>query len=134
MGVSPPLQQRGLQGPWDWLLREPGARSVTPFPSARRGGPCKRTTRMLPGSFRAFFFLFVSHLSCKPKYAYKQKKASAKAEAMQHPCCPFAERRGFEPLKHFWRLLTFQASQFNHSCTSPFWCDKGNYFFDNSCA
>ena len=40
--------------------------------------------------------------------------------------CPVAERRGFEPLKHFWRLLTFQASQFNHSCTFPFRVDKGS--------
>ena len=39
-----------------------------------------------------------------------------------------AERRGFEPLKHFWRLLTFQASQFNHSCTSPFRVTKVNLF------
>lgn len=31
-----------------------------------------------------------------------------------------AERRGFEPLKRFWRLLAFQAGQFNHSCTFPF--------------
>ena len=39
-----------------------------------------------------------------------------------------AERRGFEPLKHFWRLLTFQASQFNHSCTSPFRVTKVHLF------
>lgn len=30
-----------------------------------------------------------------------------------------AERRGFEPLKRFGRLLAFQAGQFNHSCIFP---------------
>ena len=32
----------------------------------------------------------------------------------------FAERGGFEPPKRFWRLLAFQAGQFNHSCIFPF--------------
>ena len=31
----------------------------------------------------------------------------------------FAERRGFEPRKHFWRLHAFQACLFNHSSISP---------------
>ena len=30
-----------------------------------------------------------------------------------------AERMGFEPMKHFWRLHTFQACLFNHSSISP---------------
>ena len=30
-----------------------------------------------------------------------------------------AEREGFEPSKHFWRLQTFQVCAFNHSATSP---------------
>lgn len=80
------------------------------------------------------FLAFKGLRSIKIGVPLKHKK---KASAVLKPCnicVPFAERRGFEPLKHFWRLLTFQASQFNHSCTSPFWCDKGNYFFDKSCA
>ena len=34
-------------------------------------------------------------------------------------CKIFAERRGFEPRKHFWRLHAFQACLFNHSSISP---------------
>jgi hypothetical protein len=30
-----------------------------------------------------------------------------------------AERKGFEPLNHFWRLHTFQACAFDHSAISP---------------
>ena len=30
-----------------------------------------------------------------------------------------AERQGFEPWIRFWRILTFQASAFDHSATSP---------------
>ena len=30
-----------------------------------------------------------------------------------------AERVGFEPTNTFWVLLTFQASAFDHSATSP---------------
>ena len=32
----------------------------------------------------------------------------------------FAERKGFEPLKRFRRLHTFQACAFDHSAISPF--------------
>ena len=31
----------------------------------------------------------------------------------------FAERAGFEPAIHFWRIHAFQACLFNHSSTSP---------------
>ena len=31
-----------------------------------------------------------------------------------------AERAGFEPAKHFWRLHAFQACLFNHSSISPY--------------
>ncbi len=34
-----------------------------------------------------------------------------------------AEREGFEPPIHFWRIHTFQACSFNHSDTSPFYWD-----------
>jgi hypothetical protein len=30
-----------------------------------------------------------------------------------------AERQGFEPWIRFWRILTFQASAFDHSATAP---------------
>jgi hypothetical protein len=30
-----------------------------------------------------------------------------------------AEREGFEPSIRFWRILTFQASAFDHSATAP---------------
>ena len=30
-----------------------------------------------------------------------------------------AERMGFEPMNHFWRLHTFQACAFDHSAISP---------------
>ena len=37
--------------------------------------------------------------------------------------CPeeqdLAEREGFEPSIRFWRILTFQASAFDHSATAP---------------
>ena len=32
---------------------------------------------------------------------------------------PVAEREGFEPSIRFWRILTFQASAFDHSATAP---------------
>ena len=91
---------------------------VTPFPSARRGALANEQQRCCMALPEPSFFV------CKPSFvqardAYKQKKLQQKLK----PCnvfVAFAERRGFEPLKHFWRLLTFQASQFNHSCTSPF--------------
>ena len=34
---SPPLRQKGLQGPWELATARAEARAVTPFPSARRG-------------------------------------------------------------------------------------------------
>ena len=41
-----------------------------------------------------------------------------------------AERKGFEPLIHFWRIYTFQAYSFNHSDTSLFPNAKvTKYFF-----
>ena len=33
--------------------------------------------------------------------------------------CISAERMGFEPMNHFWRLHTFQACAFDHSAISP---------------
>ena len=43
-----------------------------------------------------------------------------------------AERRGFEPLKRFGRLLAFQAGQFNHSCIFPFCEGKDSIFLIKS--
>ena len=41
-----------------------------------------------------------------------------------------AERKGFEPSIHFWRIYTFQAYSFNHSDTSLFPNAKvTKYFF-----
>jgi hypothetical protein len=34
-------------------------------------------------------------------------------------CERLAERVGFEPTIHFWRIHTFQACSFDHSDTSP---------------
>ncbi len=34
-------------------------------------------------------------------------------------CDWLAEREGFEPSIRFWRILTFQASAFDHSATAP---------------
>ncbi len=36
-----------------------------------------------------------------------------------------AEREGFEPSIRFWRILTFQASAFDHSATAPHALDRG---------
>ena len=36
-----------------------------------------------------------------------------------------AEREGFEPSIRFWRILTFQASAFDHSATAPHALDEG---------
>lgn len=36
-----------------------------------------------------------------------------------------AEREGFEPSIRFCRILTFQASAFDHSATAPHWLWKG---------
>ena len=36
-----------------------------------------------------------------------------------------AEREGFEPSIRFWRILTFQASAFDHSATAPRALDRG---------
>jgi hypothetical protein len=33
--------------------------------------------------------------------------------------CEMAEREGFEPSIRFCRILTFQASAFDHSATAP---------------
>ena len=35
-----------------------------------------------------------------------------------------AEREGFEPSIRFWRILTFQASAFDHSATAPHALDR----------
>ena len=35
-----------------------------------------------------------------------------------------AEREGFEPSIRFWRILTFQASAFDHSATAPHALDE----------
>ncbi len=37
---------------------------------------------------------------------------------------PVAEREGFEPSIRFWRILTFQASAFDHSATAPHALDR----------
>ena len=77
----PSLFAKGLQGGLlrvvgerNWLLREPMARFVTPIPSLPRAS-LQTLAIGLRGSL-SHFFLFVSLLSCKPEYAYKQKKAS----------------------------------------------------------
>ena len=36
-----------------------------------------------------------------------------------------AEREGFEPSIRFWRILTFQASAFDHSATAPHVLERG---------
>ncbi len=36
-----------------------------------------------------------------------------------------AEREGFEPSIRFWRILTFQASAFDHSATAPHALERG---------
>ena len=102
----------------DWLLRELWARSVTPFPSARRGGPCKLRHKARTPPI-GVLFIHIGYRPSKLAVPYMHKKPLQKQRSFGL-YAPFAERRGFEPLKHFWRLLTFQASQFNHSCTSPF--------------
>ena len=38
---------------------------------------------------------------------------------------PVAEREGFEPSIRFWRILTFQASAFDHSATAPRALEEG---------
>src|SRR5213076_2236428 len=37
-----------------------------------------------------------------------------------------AEREGFEPSIRFWRILTFQASAFDHSATAPHALEAGS--------
>ena len=37
-----------------------------------------------------------------------------------------AEREGFEPSIRFWRILTFQASAFDHSATAPHALEAGH--------
>ncbi len=37
-----------------------------------------------------------------------------------HSLNKLAERKGFEPPIHFWRIHAFQACSLNHSDTSPF--------------
>jgi hypothetical protein len=43
----------------------------------------------------------------------------AKSRAVPQDLFSFAERVGFEPTNHFWRLHTFQACAFDHSAISP---------------
>ena len=71
MGVSPPLRQRGLQGPWGLAT---SLRSVTPFPLRSPRGPLQTNNKDVAWLFQSLLFLFVSLLLCKPEYAYKQKK------------------------------------------------------------
>ncbi len=168
--ADPSPSAKGLQGPLvegfgrgDWLLRRPLVCSVTPFPSARRRGPCKRA-QSIAWLQRSRFFCVHSALQAslgrykhKKRLRYSSKPSNSlclcgrrgirtpgsvkingfqdrrnrplchPSSRVQLPVTPScrAERRGFEPLKRFWRLLTFQASQFNHSCTFPFRADKG---------
>ena len=44
-----------------------------------------------------------------------------------------AERAGFEPAKHFWRLHAFQACLFNHSSISPYFGLHNTIFFKIGC-
>ena len=41
-----------------------------------------------------------------------------------HYWSKMAEREGFEPSIRFWRILTFQASAFDHSATAPHALDE----------
>ena len=59
----------------------------------------------------------------------KQVWQSCKTQMPAMPAFSYwAEREGFEPSKDFWPLHTFQACQFNHSCTSPKGCASYNYY------
>ena len=46
-------------------------------------------------------------------------RISRKSELISQSIDLLAERVGFEPTIRFWRILTFQASAFDHSATAP---------------
>ncbi len=77
----------------DWLLRELWARSVTPFPSARRGGPCKLRQHELQGSFQEHTFLYIGGFSCEPESSYIQQRLQLLLKPC-NSCCPFCGEEG----------------------------------------
>ena len=59
--------------------------------------------------------------SCRWHLVQSKNQISLLKQAWTNKFCfSFAERRGFEPRKHFWRLHAFQACLFNHSSISPY--------------
>ena len=85
----PLLPQRVCKGRWvegfgrrDWLLRRPLVCSVTPFPSARRRGPCKRAQR-IAWLQRSRFFASTRAAQSSLATPIDAKKASIFIEAKQ---------------------------------------------------
>src|SRR5882757_4276729 len=57
--------------------------------------------------------------AAKLKLDKKSRKARLFGQFGTRLVRKMAEREGFEPSIRFWRILTFQASAFDHSATAP---------------
>ena len=107
----------------DWLLRSLHSLRLTPFPSARRRGPCK-PCHSARSYFVALLFLHPS-TQASLQMGVKTKKMSFDIFLLR---CDLAEREGFEPPEP--RSSTvFKTAAIDHSATSP--RDKSTAKFRN---
>ena len=106
----------------DWLLRSRWSLRLTPFPSARRRGPCKPTAQKAVRRHLLFSHL---RLQVNLRQRYKNKRYRFLDTFLLRD---LAEREGFEPPEP--RSSTvFKTAAIDHSATSP--KDKSIAFFSN---
>ena len=104
----------------NWLLRSRWSLRLTPFPSARRRGPCKPTAQKAASPHLLFPHLC---LQVNLRQRYKNKRYRFLDTFLLRG---LAEREGFEPPEP--RSSTvFKTAAIDHSATSP--KDKGNTTF-----
>ena len=96
----------------DWLLRSRLSLRLTPFPSARRRGPCKPTAQKAARRHLLFPHL---RLQVNLRQRYKNKRYRFLDTFLLRG---LAEREGFEPPEP--RSSTvFKTAAIDHSATSP---------------
>ena len=102
------IERRGR----DWLLRSRWSLRLTPFPSARRRGPCKPTAQKAARRHLLFPHLC---LQVNLRQRYKNKRYRFLDTFLLRG---LAEREGFEPPEP--RSSTvFKTAAIDHSATSP---------------
>lgn len=89
-----------------------GRRRISPRSHAALGS-ARRSSRRRSSYYR------IEVPAASDAHRERQRKHGAQSRT------EMAEREGFEPSIRFWRILTFQASAFDHSATAPHALEEG---------